>query len=115
MPRKPREGNGRAEEAAVATLPEPTAELPPEEREERGNYPVHVVRFGLVRACVWQVQTPQGTRHNVTVSRLYQGNDGAWHASTTFSYRDLLPLAKALDWAHTWIAQEIANAGGVPY
>ncbi len=89
---------------------EPPAAHPPEEPEDRGNLPSHVVRFGLVRACIWQVQTDQGPRHNVTVSRLYRGSDDAWHSSNTFSYRDLLPLAKALDWTHTYIAEAIASS-----
>ena len=119
------EANGHAEgNGAIAALPAPEqptepdapvspAEAPP--RESRSNLPVHVVRFGAVRACIWVAQTDYGPRHNVTVSRLYKGGDGNWYSSNTFGYRDLLALAKCLDWAHTWIAQEIANAGEVPF
>lgn len=106
MARKQPDANG--DHATAPARPESAIEPPDHEVEERGNYPSHVVRFGLVRACVWQVLTDQGTRHNVTVSRLYKGGDDAWHSSNTFSYRDLLPLAKALDWAHTHIAEQIA-------
>lgn len=118
MARRKPEGNETVESSAPhangssAAIEHPSSQ--PE--EDRTNYPVHVVRFGTVRACIWQAQTDMGIRHNVTVSRLYKGADGAWYSATTFSYRDLLPLAKALDWAHTWIAQEIAGSGNdVPF
>jgi hypothetical protein len=85
----------------------PATEAPPP--ESRSNLPVHTIRFGTVRACIWCQQTDYGPRHNVTVSRLYKGQDNNWYSSSTFGYRDLLALAKCLDWAHSWIAQEIAN------
>ena len=114
------EGNGQpvADLPATDAAPALPDELPPPTPppEDRTNLPVHVVRFGTVRACIWQVQTEFGPRHNVTVSRLYKGADGAWYNATTFSYRDLLALAKALDWAHSWIAEQIALHGAdVPY
>jgi hypothetical protein len=112
MARKQAGTNG--DHVTAPAEPEPAIEPPRHESEDRGNFPSHVVRFGLVRACIWQVQTDQGTRHNVTVSRLYKGGDDAWHSSNVFSYRDLLPLAKALDWAHTYIAEQIA-CSDVPF
>ena len=66
--------------------------------------PVHVIRFGLVKACIWQNQTRQGDRHNVTVARLYRNGD-LWKESTHFGRDDLPLLAKAVDLAHTWIFQ----------
>lgn len=97
--------------------PEPTAEAPPPEGADTGdqpNMPVHVVRFGLVRACVWLNHTDQGPRHNVTVSRLYMGSDNNWHSTGSFGFRDLLALAKCLDWAHSFIAAQMANSD-VPF
>ena len=34
--------------------------------------PVHEVRFGLIKASIWQNNTKVGERFNVTISRLYK-------------------------------------------
>ncbi len=67
--------------------------------------PVHVVRFGMIKVCVWQNQTRSGERHNVTITRLYRDGD-VWRESNHFGRDDVLLLAKALDLAHTWIYQQ---------
>lgn len=84
---------------------------PPESPDfgDEPNRPVHVIRFGLVRASIWLNQTEYGPRHHVTCSRLYRGHDDKWYYTTTFGYRDLLALAKCLDWAHSYIAAQIAG------
>jgi hypothetical protein len=64
--------------------------------------PVEEIRIGRIRAAIWENQTEQGVRHNVTVSRLYKdGND--WKDTTSFGREDLLLVAKVVDQAHTWI------------
>lgn len=73
------------------------------------NKPVHEVRYRLVKAAIWLNQTPQGTIHNVTVSRAYKDGED-WKNSSSFGPADLLPLAKALNEAHTWIYQQMASA-----
>src|SRR5437764_7536135 len=90
---------------SVPPLPPPASEPPPPPQAEAGESyaePVHVIRFGVVRACVWLNHTEFGPRHHVTVSRLYKGSDGRWCSSESFGYRDLLTLAKCLDWAHSY-------------
>lgn len=67
--------------------------------------PVHVIRFGMIKACIWHNQTRAGDRHNVTVARLYRDGD-LFRESTHFNREDLLVLAKILDLAHTWIYQQ---------
>ena len=64
--------------------------------------PVHEIRFGAVKAAVWENQTPNGTRYGVTVSRLYKDGD-EWKRSDSFGRDDLPLLAKVADLAHTWI------------
>lgn len=68
----------------------------------RKNQPVHTVRFGLIKACVWQNRTKNGDRHSVTVCRLYRNGD-VWVESTRFGRDDLPLVAKVLDVTHTWI------------
>ena len=48
--------------------------------------------------------------HNVTVSRSYRDEDGEWQESSSFGEGDLLPLAKALDDAHSWIHEQRQKA-----
>lgn len=69
----------------------------------KANPPVHTVRFGAVKAAVWENQTQHGPMFNVTVSRSYKDEGGDWQESTSFGTDDLLTLAKALDQAHSWI------------
>lgn len=64
--------------------------------------PVHEIRLGAVKATIWQNETSAGTRHNVTVSRLYKDGD-EWKQTESFGRDDLPLLAKAVDQAHTWI------------
>lgn len=64
--------------------------------------PVHEVRFGLIKALVWQNHTKSGERFNVTISRLYKNGD-RWVESNHYGRDDLPLVAKAADLAHSWI------------
>jgi hypothetical protein len=75
----------------------------------KGNKPVHEVRLGRIKAAIWENDTQNGTRHNVTVSRLYKDGD-QWKDSQTFGRDDLPVLAKVLDRAHSWIFDESQDA-----
>ena len=68
----------------------------------QGNKPVHEVRFGRIKAAIWENATENGSRHNVTFSRLYKDGD-QWKDSQSFGRDDLPLLAKVADQAHTWI------------
>jgi len=67
--------------------------------------PVHEVRMGRVRAAIWENDTQNGTRHNVTFTRLYRDGD-KWKDSSSFGRDDLPLLAKVADRVHTWIYQQ---------
>ena len=56
----------------------------------------------------------RGPRYNVTVSRLYKGDDHQWGTSESFGRDDLLLLAKVADLAHTWISEQL-QAGDVAF
>jgi len=64
--------------------------------------PVQEIRMGRIRAAIWENETDNGTRFNVTVSRLYKDGD-TWKDSSSFGRDDLLVAAKVLDRCHTWI------------
>ncbi len=77
--------------------------------------PVHEVRIGRIRAAIWENETQNGMRHNVTFSRLYKDDDDKWKDSSSFGRDDLPVLAKVVDRAHTWIydfAQKTADGDG---
>ena len=84
---------------ATATKPKP---------KEAKNRPVHEIRFGRIRAAIWQNETEAGTRHNVTISRLYKDGDD-WKDSTSFGRDDLPLVAKVCDQAHSWIFEQSSN------
>lgn len=73
--------------------------------------PAHEVRFGLIKALVWQNQTKVGERFNVTIVRLYR-NGARWIESQHFGRDDLLLVAKAADHAHTWIHAQGGERNG---
>lgn len=67
--------------------------------------PVHELRFGRIRAAIWQNESENGPRYNVTLSRLYKDGD-EWKDSTSFGRDDLPLVAKVCDQAHTWIYEQ---------
>lgn len=79
--------------------------------KEAKNRPVHEVRFGRIRAAIWQNETENGLRHNVTVSRLYKDGD-EWRDSSSFGRDDLPLVAKVCDQAHSWIFEHGSERNG---
>jgi len=67
--------------------------------------PAHEIRLGAIKATIWENQTTVGTRHNVTVSRIYKDGE-EWKQTESFGRDDLQLLAKVVDHAHTWIHQQ---------
>ncbi len=73
--------------------------------------PTQEFRLGRIRAAIWENETDNGVRHNVTISRLYRTDDGEWKDSTSFGREDLLLVGKVMDRCHTWIYTE-GNSNG---
>lgn len=69
--------------------------------------PANEIRMGAIKATIWENQTTAGTRHNVTVSRIYKDGD-EWKQTESFGRDDLPLLAKVVDLAHTWIFENAA-------
>ena len=67
--------------------------------------PAHVVRYGLIKACVWQNDTRDGVRFSITINRLFKNGD-QWKESQRFGRDDLLLVAKVADEAHSWVCNE---------
>jgi len=64
--------------------------------------PATEIRLGSIKAAIWENQTNNGTRFNVTLSRLYRDGE-QWKSTDSFGRDDLLLLAKVVDQAHSWI------------
>jgi len=69
------------------------------------NKPAHQIRFGSIKASIWENETVNGAWYNVTIQRLYH-QDGEWHWSDSFGRDELLLVAKVADTAHTWICAQ---------
>ena len=83
-------------------MPFPENEM---EEEEMSKRPVHEIRLGRIRAAIWENETQNGPRHNVTLSRLYRDGD-KWKDSSSFGRDDLPLVAKVADRVHSWIFEQ---------
>lgn len=76
-----------------------------EKEQEMPRRPVHEIRMGRIRAAIWENQTENGSRYNVTLSRLYRDGD-QWKDSTSFGRDDLPLVMKVVDRAHNWAFEQ---------
>ena len=68
--------------------------------------PAHEIRLGRIKGTIWANETDNGTRYNVSVTRLYKNGDDEWKDSTSFGRDDLPLVAKVVDLAHLWIYEQ---------
>lgn len=71
--------------------------------------PVHEIRLGRIKAAIWENTTNQGTRHNVSVTRIYKDGN-TWKDSTSFGRDDLPLISKLVDIAYVWIYSNPATS-----
>jgi hypothetical protein len=71
--------------------------------------PVHEIRYGALRATIWQHESDKGPWFNATFSRSYLDDDGLWQTANAYGRRDLLEVAKLASEAHSWIHRELAK------
>jgi hypothetical protein len=64
--------------------------------------PAHKIRNRTLAVTIWKNDSDKGPWYSVTPSRSYRQGD-QWKESDSFGEDDLLPLAKLLDEAHSWI------------
>ncbi len=70
--------------------------------------PVHEIRLGRIKAAIWENETREGNRHNISLTRIYK-DENIWKDSTSFGRDDLPLLAKVADLAHTWIFENSSS------
>lgn len=73
--------------------------------------PIHEIRLGAIKAAIWQNESTNGIRYNVTISRLYKDGD-TWKRTESFGRDDLLLVAKVANQAHTWIFEQSQTKEG---
>lgn len=83
----------------------------PAEVEERGDpqvsrSPDYKAHYGRVQAAVWRRDFEGRTGYSVSLARSYKDKSDQWQRTTSLDEEDLLPAAKALDDAYTWIQRQ---------
>lgn len=61
--------------------------------------------MGRIRAAIWENDTQNGKRCNVSITRIYRDGNDKWQDTTSFGRDDLLLVKKVADAAHTWILE----------
>jgi hypothetical protein len=69
--------------------------------------PAHKLRYGVLQATIWRNIGENNTWYSVVPTRSYKTGDDMWKETDSLSQDDLLPMAKLLDEAHTWIAEQM--------
>jgi hypothetical protein len=68
--------------------------------------PKHKIRNGVLQVTIWQNIGEKGNWYSVVPSRGYKQSDDAWKETDSLRSDDLLPMAKLLDLADTWIMHQ---------
>jgi hypothetical protein len=68
--------------------------------------PVHKIRNGVLQVTIWRNQSEKGSWYSVIPARSYKQGDDMWKETDSLGREDLLPMAKLLDLADTWIMHQ---------
>ena len=82
--------------------------LPFLRRRKRRAAAPQKLRLGHLTATIWRNSGTNGTWYSVQPKRSYKTDDDQWRETEALGYDDLLAMAKLLDQAHSWIAQQLA-------
>jgi hypothetical protein len=67
--------------------------------------PAHKIRRGVLQVTIWRNSGDNGTWYSVIPTRGYKQGD-SWKETDSLNQDDLLPMAKLLDLADTWIMHQ---------
>jgi hypothetical protein len=68
--------------------------------------PAHKIRRGVLQVTIWRNKSDERTWYSVIPSRGYKVGDDAWKETDSLNADDLLPMAKLLELADTWIMHQ---------
>jgi hypothetical protein len=69
--------------------------------------PAHKLRISPLTAVIWRNSGEKGPWYSMQLKRSYKTDDDQWRDTDAFGQDDLLPAAKLLDMAHTWIMHQL--------
>ena len=69
------------------------------------SQPAQKMRIGVLQVTVWRNFGDNGTWYSVIPTRGYKKGD-EWKETDSLNADDLLPTAKLLDQAHSWIVEQ---------
>lgn len=71
------------------------------------NKPAHRIQRGVLKVIIWRNKDNDGrTWYSANVVRSYRQGDESWKETDSLNQDDLLPMAKLLDLADTWIMHQ---------
>jgi hypothetical protein len=68
--------------------------------------PAHKLRIGSLQATIWRILADRGNWYSVKLTRGYKTDEG-WRETDALGFDDLLPAAKLLAQAHSWITDQL--------
>ena len=68
--------------------------------------PAHKIRIANLQATIWRNSGQNGSWYSVNLSRGFKTDEG-WRETDSLGYEDLLPAAKLLDMAHSWVMHQL--------
>jgi hypothetical protein len=70
------------------------------------SQPAHKIRSGVLQVTIWRNSGDKGNWYSVVPTRSYKNGHDTWTETDSLGFDDLLPMAKLLDLAHTWIMHQ---------
>ena len=70
------------------------------------SQPAHKLRDGVLQVTIWRNTGDKGNWYSIIPTRSYKHGDDSWKQTESLGFDDLLPMAKLLDQAHTWISNQ---------
>lgn len=74
--------------------------------------PTHTLRYGNIKATIWQNSGENGPFLSTTFSRPFKDQSGEWRNATSFGLTDLEALMNLALEAKEWVS---AHAGGLEH
>jgi hypothetical protein len=68
------------------------------------NQPATTLRYGRIKATIWQNSSEKGPFFSTTFSRSFKDQSGAWRNGTSFGLSDLEALLIVAHEAKEWMA-----------
>ena len=71
------------------------------------NKPVSTLRYGNIKATIWENASKKGLFFSTTFSRSFKDQSGAWRDGTSFGLNDLEALLTVAREAKEWMATHV--------